>query len=1169
MFKRFALLAGLALLVLAGPLAAQQPPSYARQVKPFLAKYCLECHGGGKAKGGLSLEAYPALRKGGDSGPALVPGKPDESLIVRLVEGKEKKVMPPKKAKQPKPAERALLRAWIAAGAKDDAAGVRIAILDIKPKQTMPAPVAAVAYSPDGKRLAAAGNKAVSLIDVATGDVIDQLTGLAGKVTALAYSRDGRTLAVGTGKEGQAGEIHLYSVRTDGSLAETPRPVLAGHRDVILDIAWSPDNRTLATCGYDRLIKLWDAASGKELRTLKDHSDSVYGVAFSPDGRLLASAAADRAVKIWDAASGARLHTLGESTDWLYAVAWSPDGRHVAAAGVDKYVRVWEVTPAAAKLVHGVFAHEAAVTRLVYGADGKTLYSLGEDRAAKAWDTARMVEQKVYPKQPESPLALAVRPGGKQLAVGRYDGVLVLLDAASGQVQSQPLPAKPRPPLVAKIAPNFGRRGTLLRLRCEGKFLKGVTELSVNHPGVTARIIPEGKSANALSVEITFPPNTPPGVYQLSLKSSAGVGKAVPFTLDPFAAVMEGEANDSPGTGQKIALPATVVGTLGRAGDVDYFRFEAQAGQEIGVQALAGPGGTKLEPALHLSDPSGRVVAESMTGVLGHRCERAGGYVLSVRDRSYRGGGNMPYRLHVGPLPVVTAVYPLGIQRGTESLVHLDGVNLGETTSVLLKAPADAQPGSKLPVTINTSHGPPLGNSAVVVGEFPEAVRSLGRGDYVPAVPVPGTANGRIDAPGATDTWRFTARKGERLIIEVHARRLGAPLDSYLELLDAQGRPLPRATLRCLAKTYTTFLDFDSSTPGIRLEAWNELAVNDYTLIGGELARIRELPKNPDDNCQFFSVDGQRVGLLDTTPTFHSAGTPVYKVSLHPPGSTFPPNGLPVVTLFYRNDDGGPGYGKDSRLVFDPPADGEYQVRVGDANGQGGAAYAYRLTVRPPRPDFAIRFSPTGPSVWKGGAVPVTVTATRIDGFEGPIAVRLENVPPGFSAPFTNVPEGEQSTTFALWAEANATTPKGVPPLKLVARATIAGQEVVREAAGQLPKATEPGDLVTTTGQSEVTLQPGHEVRLIVRIERRKGFTGRVPVDVRGLPHGVRVLDIGLNGILIVPGETSRTIAIYAEPWVQPQEHPFVVLARREGRNAEHAAKSVLLRVVGTAAARR
>jgi hypothetical protein len=83
-----------------------------------------------------------------------------------------------------------------------------------------------------------------------------------------------------------------------------------------------------------------------------------------------------------------------------------------------------------------------------------------------------------------------------------------------------------------------------------------------------------------------------------------------------------------------------------------------------------------------------------------------------------------------------------------------------------------------------------------------------------------------------------------------------------------------------------------------------------------------------------------------------------------------------------------------------------------------------------------------------------------------------------------------------------------------------------------------------------------------VRVQRRNGFKGRVPVEEQGLPHGVRVLDVGLNGILITPAESVRTFVIYCEPWVKPTAHPFVVFARREGKPGEHAARSVLLKVV-------
>src|SRR5262249_49195440 len=154
------------------------------------------------------------------------------------------------------------------------------------------------------------------------------------------------------------------------------------------------------------------------------------------------------------------------------------------------------------------------------------------------------------------------------------------------------------------------------------------------------------------------------------------------------------------------------------------------------------------------------------------------------------------------------------------------------------------------------------------------------------------------------------------------------------------------------------------------------------------------------------------------------------------------------------------------------------------------------------------------------------------------------------------------STTFALYAEPTATNPDVKhPPLKLVATAMIEGKEVRHEANGALPKAVEPGDIVTTVTQPIVTLKPGQETRMLVKVDRRNGFKGRIPLDVQGLPHGVRVLHIGLNGILVTERDTEREVFLYAEPWVKSMEHPFVVLANREGKGTQHAAKSVLLKV--------
>jgi WD40 repeat protein len=1146
--------------------AADEPPSYAKQVRPIFAKYCLECHNTKSAKGGLDLETHKGMLEGSDNGPVIKVGKAVESVLILAVEGKGRNLMPPKsKTLRPTKDEIATLRAWIAGGAKDDSAAIKVAIPDIKPKKKTLPPVTALAYEPDRPILAVARDRRWQFIAADPKIEAEAIkAGSPAPITAMAVNGD-RQLVIAAGSPGKTGIIHGLRMKR-GLADDIDQQLATAHSDIILDLAFSPDGKTLATCSYDTQVKLWDVASGKLLHTLKDHSDAVYGVAFHPQGKMLATCAADRTVKVWDVASAKLLFTFSESTDWNYAVAWRPNGKQLAAAGVDKSIRVWDVNDQGGKIAHAVFAHEGPVTKLIYSADSGTLYSLGQDRVVKAWNAERMVEKKVYDRQSETVLSMALRPDGKQLALGRYDGQVVFIDTATGQATAATVTAlanapaaptavleKPAKPEIKKITPSEGRRGQPIRIAIDGNHLENVGEL-VLPPGASGKIL--SKSPVKLEVEIAFPATTLASVQQISVKNGAGQSAPLSFIVDPFPAIAEREGNDSPGHAQPISVPVSVVGKLDKTGDIDFYRIDVKQGQQVGVQILTAAIGSKIEPALQIADLRGRVLVESNEGHLGHTFAEAGSYVIGVRDREFRGGANMHYRLHVGEIPVITAIFPLGVQRGAETDVHIEGVFLS-SKSAKVKAPAEAAPGSKISVPITSSIGQPLGNANIVVGEFPEA-----RWSPSASLPVPGAGDGVLTQAGQRDEWRFRAKKGRRLIVETQAQRIGSALDSVLEILDSNGQPVPRAVLRCQAKTFVTFRDHDNTSAGIRIDAWSDLAVNDYLYVGNELMKIKALPAHPDADCTFFnSAGGQRLAFLDTTPTHHSQNLPMYKVTIHPPGTTFPPNGFPVFTLNYRNDDGGPGYGRDSRIFFDPPADSEYRVRVSDARGQEGVNYGYRLTVRPPRPSFNVRFNPTAPVVWKEGAVPITISVDRLDGYDGPIVLRFDNLPSGFSIPRTEMQTGETTTAVAIYADAEATTPAKPQPLKLIAEALIDGQKQIKEAMGETPKATNAGEIVAFTDESEVAIRPGGTVKVPVHIERRQGFLGRVPLEVKGLPHGVHVLDIGLNGILITEKETRRTIVLYAEPWVQPTEHPFVVLARREGKNSEHAAKSVLLKV--------
>lgn len=406
---------------------AASTPRFGSDVAPILQKNCLACHSSTVHKGGLVLDSYDALMKGGKHGQVIIPHDAKGSRIVEMLEGEIDPQMP--LYADPLPAsEIATFKSWIDAGAEGPPAGEAMRRLTppstpaIQQEVAEVSPVSSLKFSPDGTLLAVGGYQEVRLINPTTGQALATLSGHEDYVRSIAFSPDGNLIAAAGGAPQNNGEIKIWDVHS----RRLVRTIL-GHKDCIYSVAWSPDGKLIASGSYDRSVKLWDATTGKELRNLQDHIDAVFGVAFSPDGKHLASASQDRTVKIWDVATGRRLYTLSDALDGLTSVAYSPSGDQVAAVGYDKTIYIWRLAEDDGHLSQSLIADEESLLALVWSPDGKIIVTASSDGSIRFRDR-KLDLIGVVDRQPDWVEALDMSPDGKWLAAGRYNGTLSLYD---------------------------------------------------------------------------------------------------------------------------------------------------------------------------------------------------------------------------------------------------------------------------------------------------------------------------------------------------------------------------------------------------------------------------------------------------------------------------------------------------------------------------------------------------------------------------------------------------------------------------------------------------------------------------------------------------------------------------------------------------------------------
>ncbi|HEX5484262.1 MAG TPA: hypothetical protein VFZ08_16715 [Terriglobia bacterium] len=753
------------------------------------------------------------------------------------------------------------------------------------------------------------------------------------------------------------------------------------------------------------------------------------------------------------------------------------------------------------------------------------------------------------------------------------------------------------PPEISSISPAGMRLGTSQIFTVEGRNLGGAKDVLFDAPGFQTRVlsvktlpekarkirinvdlgaeVPRGKKQEA-RIEVTAASTALPGIHWFRIQTPLGTSNMMAVDTGALPEIHEKKGGDSAVHSLSVNLPATLVGTISAPGNVDRYQFRGGAQEEVVFHIIGSKLGSTLRSVLTLRDSSGKQLAQTgkfsatPDATLTYKLPASGQYSISVSDQEQKGDKNRYYRLYAGALPYITSVFPLGIEAGRSQEIAVRGVNLGGIHEVRVNPPKWADGWTTVPVRLKTVKGESLNTISVAVDNDPQIYdkQSNNTPAEAQAITLPATINGDIRSAPDGDYFRFTAKKDEHLTMGVAAARLGSPLDPVIEVLDNQGRPIPRALVRCLNETSLTLSDRDSRTRGLRFVSRTGFHENDYVMIGEELDQIQFIPDQPDADILMKGFGGLRVAMLGTSPAAHYVTEPIYRAEVLKPGAKFPPNGLPVFTIDYRNDDGGPGYGSDSRLDFVAPQDGQYLLHIKDVRGLKGPDFAYQLTIHDAVPDFTLAASPENPNIPRGGRMPVTVTADRMMGYYGPIEIKVLGLPKGVTANDATIPAGQEAATVILQSSASAPEWETATAFKIEGRARVNGREVVRVADAGSPlrvaSIMPAPDLRIAAQPQQIVLRPGQTTQVTLHVSRENGFKGRVPCDVANLPPGVRVVNVGLNGVLVHSNQSAQTFTLKAESWAKPISQPIYIVGEVESNSpTKHASAPIILKVEG------
>lgn len=420
--------------------AASGEVDFRRDVYPILKANCIACHNKTTTKGDLNMETPELMKKGGESGPGLVPGKAADSIVLQAAAHEWDSEMPPKGNKvgavNLTPGELKVLEAWIQKGAKSsEKTFVQI------PWQPLPPglnPIHSVALTDDGRLAACSRANQIFVYDLATRQVQTRLTdaelikqeiyknaGVAHRdmVQTLAFSPDGKRLASGSFRE-----VKIWRRDDAAPVLRKADPKLGMTMSVI-----SEDGRQIVGADKAGALHFTEAVSGKIIRTVAAVSPSgIKHLSLSPDASKIAVIGVDGTLSAWSMAEGKRL--AGKAgVNGVRAMTWSRDGKILCTGGEDKVVRLWSLpaAPGGDLTPKDLPVSGSVISALIPGAGPDHLLSAGEDGNVILWSLGAAKAECQF-KVP-GVVALSLSRDGKHLAAGCSDGVVRLFDAQTAK----------------------------------------------------------------------------------------------------------------------------------------------------------------------------------------------------------------------------------------------------------------------------------------------------------------------------------------------------------------------------------------------------------------------------------------------------------------------------------------------------------------------------------------------------------------------------------------------------------------------------------------------------------------------------------------------------------------------------------------------------------------